>query len=407
MSRQPMSVRLVVATCVAIGTAAMAWAQDPGGAKPTPTQTLKLGGEFDPPPPHEGPATDKLAELMRGVLEKQVEAKKADPAKAKDPIQRDQHPKHHGCVRAKFAVAEGLPKNLRVGLFAQPQTYDAVIRFSNGASAKDNVPDARGMAIKLVGVEGPSLLPGAEDAGTQDFILIAHPIFFVVDPKGLLEFLGAVRQAIPAALKAGDTAKAEAIKKQVEAPSRIVEDTLNLAFPIPSPLEMTYHSQTPYRLGKGQAVKYEVRPDPSNKMDLPPNTKESDPGALRKAMIARLERGKKPVTFTFRVHVQADPVKMPVEDPTQDWGPESITVATITIPPQEFAREDQLTFCEDLSYTPWHATEPHRPIGGINRARKKIYEEISKFRHRENGVERKEPTRADLDRLFPTYAKDR
>ena len=62
---------------------------------------------------------------------------------------------------------------------------------------------------------------------------------------------------------------------------------------------------------------------------------------------------------------------MPVEDVTTEW-PESLAafrkVATIVIPRQAFNNPERDDFGENLSFTPWHALEEHRPIGGINRA---------------------------------------
>jgi hypothetical protein len=64
---------------------------------------------------------------------------------------------------------------------------------------------------------------------------------------------------------------------------------------------------------------------------------------------------------------------------------------------RRFARWRQLPFGnsdalgENLSFTPWHALPEHRPLGGINRARKVIYDLISTFRHRENDQPRREP----------------
>ena len=93
---------------------------------------------------------------------------------------------------------------------------------------------------------------------------------------------------------------------------------------------------------------------------------------------------------------------MPVEDPTILWDTEPITVATLTIKPQAFTRPAQMEFCENLSFTPWHSVEVHRPIGGINRAHKLVYQATSTFRHEKNQVPRKEPTSADISRLFGT-----
>ena len=86
---------------------------------------------------------------------------------------------------------------------------------------------------------------------------------------------------------------------------------------------------------------------------------------------------------------------MPVEDPTIVWDEIKapfIEVATIRIPKQQFNSEAQQTFCENLSYTPWHALAEHRPVGGINRVRKTVYEGISLLRHKLNKAPRVEPT---------------
>jgi hypothetical protein len=66
-------------------------------------------------------------------------------------------------------------------------------------------------------------------------------------------------------------------------------------------------------------------------------------------------------------------------------------VAIIDIPRQEFLSKEALTACENLSFTPWHTMPEHRPIGGIQRARKDIYQTISKVRHELNQQPRKEP----------------
>jgi len=375
----------VLVVCVLHVASSTARAQD-APSDCGPAATLKPGEELSTPPPDEVQAEKDLLASMRAQLKGQ-----SGPV-----ILRDQHPKHHGCVRATFTVVEGLPEHLAVGIFRRPRTYDAVIRFSNGGSVVDNVPDARGMAIKVIGVEGPSLIEGAADAGSQDFVLIAHPVFFATDPANLRDFFASL-PVHGEAVKAKDTAKADDIKKRFAKQFAIAAAMRELG--TPSPLELSFFSETPYRLGD-KAVKYVVQPGPSNKSGLPPITKDSGVNALREAMIAHLTTGEKSATFSFGVNVQTDPVENPVEDPTVLWKSDPVTLATITIPAQEFARDDQLTFCEHLSFTPWHAQEAHRPIGGINRVRKRIYQETSTLRREANHVERKEPTKADLDRLF-------
>src|ERR1035441_3020149 len=114
---------------------------------------------------------DQIVALHRDVQEK------AD--RKHTPIPRGQHPKQHGLVRAQFIVEPNLPAHLRHGVLSKPETFQALIRFSNGRSQNDNNRDAHGMAIKLLGVKGEKVLETEQDAQTQDFIMIDNPIFFV------------------------------------------------------------------------------------------------------------------------------------------------------------------------------------------------------------------------------------
>src|SRR5690242_9272564 len=78
-----------------------------------------------------------------------------------------------GCVDAEFVVADDLPPDLRVGLFAQPGSYKARIRFANATSQSDTERDVRGMSIKVFNAAGENLTTGVAD---HDFILNSHPV---------------------------------------------------------------------------------------------------------------------------------------------------------------------------------------------------------------------------------------
>src|SRR6185503_13446653 len=86
----------------------------------------------------------------------------------KGVVRRFNQTRHAGCVEAEFTVLDALPDQHRVGLFAQPRTYPAFIRFANASSATDREKDVRGMSIKLRDVRGPNL---TADQTAQDFIL--------------------------------------------------------------------------------------------------------------------------------------------------------------------------------------------------------------------------------------------
>ncbi|MNL66665.1 hypothetical protein D3C87_1911650 [compost metagenome] len=80
---------------------------------------------------------------------------------------------------------------------------------------------------------------------------------------------------------------------------------------------------------------------------------------------------------------------MPIEDTSIVWLEADSpfeTVARIRVPPQDFDTPEQNVMCENLSFNPWHGIEAHRPIGGINRLRKAVYEAVSEYRHARNGV---------------------
>ena len=99
--------------------------------------------------------------------------------------------------------------------------------------------------------------------------------------------------------------------------------------------------------------------------------------------------------FGFYVQRQSDPSAMPIEDPTVEWKSTWERVATIEIDAQDFDFPERWDWGNRLSFSPWHALDEHRPLGGINRARKIVYPASSDLRH-ENLNAPKEPTAADI-----------
>jgi hypothetical protein len=294
-------------------------------------------------------------------------------------VRRDAHPKTHGMVKARFEVLDGLPAEFRHGLFATPKSYDAMVRFSASGTeiSADTVQQAHGMAIKVLGVEGPKALEDERDATTQDFVMINYPTFL---SRNVADY-----EAFHAA-RIGGLAQTEVLLKMNPPVLRAIEG-LNGA-PFWNPLQSRYWSQTPYRLGAG-AMKFSARPVVA---PLKPAVIQKSPNYLRQAMVTQI--GADEVVFEFLVQLQKDPVTMPVEDALVEWMESEspfVRVAMLRIPKQDLSSGEDLRIAENLSFTPWHALEVQRPLGGINRARKVAYEAISKYRHERNGVPRVEP----------------
>jgi hypothetical protein len=336
-------------------------------------KTLELYREY--PSPNEQEVADEIVTLLKQQMIENTKSGK---------MLRDVHTKGHGGVVAEFTVASDLPDELRVGVFKQPRTFPAIIRYSStcalapiGTVCPDYWLDARGMAIKLIGVEGEKLLEGEQDALTQDFVLFSPQMFFAADPENFYELtvalVGSALGFLWYLLSHPVTAYALFLSLRVA----------------PDLLGLSYFSAVPYRFGQ-KAVKYSTKPAKPGERWLPLPPSEN---FLRQRMKARL--AKEDVVFEFRIQFQTDPYRMPIENAQKVWSQKLspfVRVATIRIPKQSFDSPAQLDYCENLSFNPWHSLAEHRPLGSISRARHIVYNAISQFRHSVNKVPRREPT---------------
>jgi hypothetical protein len=317
--------------------------------------------------------------LIDQIVKASIDRLKQQFPDGKRPVLRDAHPKTHGLVNAEFIVLDGLPEQLRHGVFKEPRRFDALVRFSAGnvEVQEDTIPQAAGMAIKLLGVEGEKLIATERDATTQDFIMINAPIFFVRNLKDYLLLHENLARGRLQDFFVGRPLEMEAVK--IVRGQRLF-----------NPIQVRYWSMTPYLLGD-RAIKFSATPI-SRMTNLPP----ADPGpdflgeAMRKQLLSE------DVYYEFSVQLQSDPKTMPIEDPVVLWDEQQSPfqrVAILRIPKQDIAAAGRSEIAEGLSFTPWHALPEHRPLGSNNRARLSVYEAISELRHRMNDVPRQEPTK--------------
>ena len=300
---------------------------------------------------------------------------------------RGQHPKQHGVVRATFEVLDDIPPQYKVGLFAKPGRYDALIRFSNGPQKEDRQQGAQGMAIKLLGVPGQKILKAEANATTHDFILIDGPVFFVRTTAPYLRLFKEMVRKL-----GGKPTEWEAYIKSThpeDMPAIETYQTRNAE----SPLTRPFWSQVPYAFGLDDTtiVRYRAVPGPNN-MTAPIPPQYRDENFLRRVLLDQLTTAARPATFDFRVQLRTDATPDIIDTPTLEWDTPEQRVATITIPAQIFDRPEQERFGETLSYTPWHALPEHRPVGDINRIRRWVYAATSRMRHFMRLAPRREPT---------------
>jgi hypothetical protein len=299
-------------------------------------------------------------------------------------FERGGNTKTHGIVRGEFIVHDNLPPQLRHGIYAEPKTYRAWVRFSGpGPYITPDIDDVGFMSIsiKLMGVPGPKLME--EEKFTQDMFGVSTPTFVTPD-------------TIANAQLQIESVKNATIFYFVNLRKSHVLDLVMQSLWIKtqsSPFEAPYFSCVPYLLGEGQAMQYSVWPKSNRKTPIPRLPLRPPNDYLRNAMVSALTT--EDVEFDIRLQLQADPHLMPIENNAVLW-PEKlsprISAATLRLPSQKFDSPAQLDFARQLSYNPWHCIAEHRPLGNQNRARRVMYDTLSKFRHSMNGVPLYEPT---------------
>jgi hypothetical protein len=356
----------------------------------TPIRALPFDPTFEQIPDDEAQTTQALMEEMRGIIETTY--------KDYGHAVRSVHAKSHGLLEGEMEVLPGLPAELAQGAFAKAGVFPVVLRFSTnpGDILDDRVSTPRGLAVKVIGVEGPRL-PGGESDVTQDFVMINSPAFSAATPKAFLtnlKMLAKTTDKMPTTKKAL-SAVLRGTEAVIEAVGGKSATLLGLGgHPETHILGETFYTAVPMLYGPYFA-KLSVAPvSPSltaltdAKVDL-----DDKPNGLREAVTEYFatDSGE----WEVRVQIATDIEKMPVEDASKPWPEDEspyVTVARIRIAPQPAWTDERAASIDDgLAFSPWHGLAAHRPIGGVMRSRKPSYEMSSQFRGQHNGCPMHEP----------------
>ncbi|MBI2767910.1 MAG: catalase family protein [Chloroflexi bacterium] len=299
-------------------------------------------------------------------------------------FQRGGNTKTHGVVRGEVIIRDDVPAHMRKGIFAEPRTYRAWVRFSGpGPDSPRDIDDVGfvSCAIKMMGVPRPKLLD--DEAATQDLICVCTPTFVTPNITA--------NTVLQASILRGTPAFYFFRPRQTHLLDLLMQSWWNQTQT--NPLEQRYWSCVPYLLGEGQAMMYSFRPKAKPRSRIPRLPLRPPDNYLRDNMVATL--AERDVEFDIMVQVQTDAHRMPIENAAVRW-PEKLSpfvpVATLRIPKQKFDSPRQLAFAHNLSYNPWHCLPEHRPLGNQGRARKRMYTELSKLRQEMNQTPHIEPT---------------
>lgn len=299
-------------------------------------------------------------------------------------FERAGNTKTHGVLRGEFVVRDDVPPDWRHGVFAEPRTFRAWVRFAGpGPASPPDIEEVGVLSIgvKLLGVPGPKLLD--DERFTQDWSGISAPTFTTPDVRENAKLQARSLEGTPLFyfINPFDSHLLDGVMQGLWARTQT------------SPLETAYWSCVPYLLGEGRAMQYSFRPRQAARSRVPRLPRRPPDHYLRETMAATLRQHA--VEFDFLVQVQVDPHRMPVENAGVRW-PERLSrpvpVATLRLPRQTFDTPAQLAFAHNLSFNPWHAVPAHRPLGNQNRARRRLYQELSRLRQSMNATPHREPT---------------
>ncbi|MCW3166984.1 catalase family protein [Chryseobacterium sp. 09-1422] len=318
---------------------------------------------------------------------------------------RDAHAKNHGILRGELEIYGNLPEHLAQGLFKEPRKYPVIIRFSTapGMIEPDKKSSQRGMAIKIIGVEGEKFLDEDRDALTQDFLLVNYPIIptgtvkdYLDQQKKVEEYINTPElfQSVQGAMLVAGRKIKNLIGKE--------EDPNHFSIPGSHILGDRYFSMAAIRYGD-YVAKISIAPKSENVAslhgkDMDEDLMKSEPESFLTTIVKNFFENQTAV-YELSAQLCTDLEKMPVEDGSVQWMEEDSpfqAIASLTISPQNTFSPERRVYGDDvLSFNPFHCLPEHRPLGNIMRVRKLAYETSSKYRHHMNAAPRIEPKTID------------
>jgi hypothetical protein len=279
------------------------------------------------------------------------------------PVERVTHVKQHVGVVGELRVTA--PPAARHGVFTEgDRRWPVYVRFSNGAGRRqpDGAPDARGFAVKLVGVPGTKLIEGLEHELTQDFLFIDNPTIPFKGPEEFMTFLRAAKDGpgklLPRLIAGFGFGTAFSLLWGAVTAKKLTSFATH-----------AFHTAAPIAFGSS-AAKLALFPETEG--GPAPRAKGGD--YLRDDLLARLRAGA--LEWSLRATFFVDERTTPIEDASVEWSGPWTELARLTLPKQDpdspRGREIE-TLVANLSFDPWHASEAHRPLGAIMRARRAAY----------------------------------
>jgi hypothetical protein len=324
------------------------------------------------PPPStdwkEAPAADEQARyagFARTFAE--IQARKSQRWGTGRALHRKQLVAAHGTLE----VLDGLPVYAAHGLFAQAHDYEVWVRLSNGGldRAADRMPDVRGFALRVFGVQGESALDNGA-AVSQDFTLINQEVFAFSGSTEFVDFVAAASHGNGALLK-------YILRRYgvLGAPRQLARMLKVAGKPFSGFATEPLFSTLPMANGP-YAVRVRLVPAATNGK---PATGAREDWAADFSLRLR----DKPLHWDLQLQYFASEALTPIEDASVNWATPYNTVARLMLPRQDTGSAEGQALAGKIEATvidPWQALAEHRPLGDVQRARKVVYFQSQKGR---------------------------
>lgn len=328
-------------------------------------------------------------------------------------VARGFHKKLHACVRGNLRIDNSkIPQEARVGLFDDAHSHGYVVysRWSNGMSNRspDNKADGRGLALKILGVDGERIELGSDPAAdTQDFLMFNQSVAPASDVRHLMLFADAVTNAPDSSGmlgKIGNLVQAGRLLTRDEN-VRIVDFLANRVVPktkergsmladefftgIPSALGIEEGDLDTARAKGAMKIRATTGVLQGTRCEPKPTPPGSSDDYLREDLL-RVYDAQTPICVQLSLQLQKNAISESIEDGSVDWNTPWIPWGTAIFQRSlgDQANEEAQARCNQFAFTPWHTLAQHRPLGNMMRARRVVLAASQKLR----GADTTEPT---------------
>ncbi|CAF1453454.1 unnamed protein product [Adineta steineri] len=294
---------------------------------------------------------------------------------------RGTHSKTQAVVKGTLIVPANLPAHLSQGLFRYPGKYPVILRYASEPTQieDDKIPAPRGLGMKVFNVLGSKLLE--ENINTQDFFFNNTPTLELTNATVCRDI-----QCLRNTYFDDSEGLKQALKQRDDSQKQLARTKLANT----NIMGQEMYSQAAYRYGD-YVVKYALFPIAKEQLETKSyKVKDTDPPTILSDWIQDYFHNYD-AKYEFRVQFCSDITLQPVEDTSIEWSQLAApfhTVATLDIPKQEAFDPEFCQWWQDhIRLYAWAGLEEHRPLGSINRIRKKLYDASSAFRAEKNHQE--------------------